>query len=107
MFRVSSGSQAFRFPGIKSHAIADHYGSSELIFVRYFPQVDISLHAIDEISRQGQYRNSLPTPEAVICATKWCVFKPVNVTRAIVQAAVQERIDRTGSTSLDILQASP
>ncbi|KAF8239088.1 Aldo/keto reductase [Tricholoma matsutake] len=52
-----------------------------------------------------QYRNSLAAPEAVICATKWCVFKRINVSRAVVLSAVQERLERTGTNRLDILQA--
>ncbi|KAF8239112.1 Aldo/keto reductase [Tricholoma matsutake] len=73
-----------RYVDLGYNTFADHYGSSELIF--------------------GQYRNSLAAPEAVICATKWCVFKPINVSRAVVLSAVQERLERTGTNRLDILQ---
>ncbi|KAF8879769.1 NADP-dependent oxidoreductase domain-containing protein [Gymnopilus junonius] len=65
-------------------AFADHYGSAEIIF--------------------GQFRQSLPDPEQVVGATKWCVFKRVNPSRAVVQAAVQERMDRMKTTRVDLLQ---
>ncbi|KIP10959.1 hypothetical protein PHLGIDRAFT_11032 [Phlebiopsis gigantea 11061_1 CR5-6] len=65
-------------------AFADHYGSAELLF--------------------GQFRKSLPQPAAVVCATKWCVFRQTTPTRAVVEAAVQERLDRTLSPTVDLLQ---
>ncbi|GBE81301.1 Aldo/keto reductase [Sparassis crispa] len=63
---------------------ADHYGSSEIIF--------------------GQFRQNLPHPESVVGATKWCVFRPTNPTRAVVEAAVQERLDRMQAQRVDLLQ---
>ncbi|KAF5378558.1 hypothetical protein D9615_007030 [Tricholomella constricta] len=66
--------------------VADHYGSAEIIF--------------------GQFRGSLPPSQQVVGATKWCVFKRVVPTRAVVLAAVQERMERMGTTSVDLLQAS-
>ncbi|KAI0790644.1 Aldo/keto reductase [Abortiporus biennis] len=65
-------------------AFADHYGSSEILF--------------------GQFRQSLPSPRDVYGATKWCVFRTTNPTRAVVEAAVQERLDRMQSDSVDLLQ---
>nr|GAT57227.1 predicted protein [Mycena chlorophos] len=67
-------------------AFADHYGSAELIF--------------------GQFRASLPQPEAVIGATKWCVFKPLTgpLQRSAVEAAVRERIERMQTKRVDLLQ---
>ncbi|KAJ7058484.1 NADP-dependent oxidoreductase domain-containing protein [Mycena amicta] len=67
-------------------AFADHYGSSELLF--------------------GQFRSSLEHPESVIGATKWCVFKSPTgpITRAAVEAAVRERIQRMDTTRVDLLQ---
>jgi len=64
--------------------MADHYGSAELIF--------------------GQFRQTLPSPDQVVCATKWCVFRPTVPTRQVVEAAVQERLDRTQSQTIDLLQ---
>lgn len=64
--------------------MADHYGSAELLF--------------------GQFRKTLPSPSDVVCATKWCVFRQITPTRAVVEAAVQERLDRTQSASVDLLQ---
>ncbi|KAF7291137.1 Aldo-ket-red domain-containing protein [Mycena indigotica] len=67
-------------------AFADHYGSAELIF--------------------GQFRSSLEKPELVVGATKWCVFKPLTgpITRAAVEAAIRERIERMHATRVDLLQ---
>ncbi|KAJ7166973.1 NADP-dependent oxidoreductase domain-containing protein [Mycena filopes] len=65
-------------------AFADHYGSAEIIF--------------------GQFRNSLPNPEKVLGATKWCVFKTIDPTRAVVEAAVRERMERMGTEAVDLLQ---
>ena len=53
---------------------------------------------------QGQFRQTLPSPNNVVCATKWCVFRKTEPTRAAVEAAVQERLDRTQSASVDLLQ---
>ncbi|KAJ7075308.1 NADP-dependent oxidoreductase domain-containing protein [Mycena belliarum] len=65
-------------------AFADHYGSAELIF--------------------GQFRTSLDSPDAVLGATKWCVFKPIEVSREAVEAAVRQRMDRMRSQRVDLLQ---
>ncbi|KAG9308213.1 NADP-dependent oxidoreductase domain-containing protein [Chiua virens] len=40
----------------------------------------------------------------VVGATKWCVFRPTDPTRAVVEAAVRERIKRMRSQSVDLLQ---
>ncbi|KAI0812576.1 NADP-dependent oxidoreductase domain-containing protein [Irpex lacteus] len=65
-------------------AFADHYGSAELLF--------------------GQFRQSLPNPKQVVGGTKWCVFRKIDPTREVVEAAVQERLDRTQSQAVDLLQ---
>lgn len=70
--------------GYTAFDMADHYGSSELLF--------------------GQFRNSSTNPGSIFCATKWCVFRQTNPTRAVVEAAVQERLDRIQSASVDLLQ---
>lgn len=53
---------------------------------------------------QGQFRESLTFKDQIVGATKWCVFKRINPTRAVVQAAVQERMERMRTTSIDLLQ---
>lgn len=53
---------------------------------------------------QGQFRRTLPSTEHVLGATKWCVFKHVTVSRPLVMNAVRERMDRMGTTSVDLLQ---
>ncbi|KAH8108090.1 NADP-dependent oxidoreductase domain-containing protein [Cristinia sonorae] len=65
-------------------AFADHYGSSEILF--------------------GQFRNARTGQEKIFGATKWCVFRPTEPTRELVGAAIQERLDRTQSPSVDLLQ---
>ncbi|KAF8512092.1 Aldo/keto reductase [Hysterangium stoloniferum] len=67
-------------------AFADHYGSAEQIF--------------------GSFRASLSPEEQsrVICATKWCVFRPSDPTSQFVRDAVQERLVRTGTQTVDLLQ---
>ncbi|KAJ6589454.1 NADP-dependent oxidoreductase domain-containing protein [Mycena capillaripes] len=65
-------------------AFADHYGSAELIF--------------------GQFRASLESPDTVIGATKWCVFKPIPISKETVETAVRQRMERTRSERVDLLQ---
>ncbi|KAF8583530.1 Aldo/keto reductase [Ramaria rubella] len=72
--------------GYTAFDMADHYGSAEQIF--------------------GSFRASL-SPEdraRVVCATKWCVFKSTDPTQQFVHAAVQERLARTGTQTVDLLQ---
>ncbi|OBZ68355.1 General stress protein 69 [Grifola frondosa] len=65
-------------------AFADHYGSSEILF--------------------GQFKQNHPHPEQIFGGTKWCVFRPTSPTRAVVEAAVQERLIRMQTQSVDLLQ---
>ncbi|KAL5520204.1 hypothetical protein ACEPAG_9417 [Sanghuangporus baumii] len=65
-------------------AFADHYGSAELLF--------------------GEFRQDLPNPTSIIGATKWCVFRQTNPTRGVVEAAINERLVRMRSRSVDLLQ---
>jgi aryl-alcohol dehydrogenase-like predicted oxidoreductase len=44
--------------------------------------------------------------EKVLGATKWCVFRPMEPTRAIVEAAVAERMKRMQTNRVDLLQVS-
>ncbi|KAJ7659203.1 NADP-dependent oxidoreductase domain-containing protein [Mycena polygramma] len=64
--------------------MADHYGSAELIF--------------------GQFRASLESPDTVLGATKWCVFKPTSISRETVEAAVRQRMERMRTERVDLLQ---
>ncbi|KAH9945677.1 NADP-dependent oxidoreductase domain-containing protein [Amylocystis lapponica] len=70
--------------GYKAFGMADHYGSSEILF--------------------GQCRQNCAHPEQILGATKWCVFRPTDPTRAIVEAGVQERLDRMQTKRVDLLQ---
>ncbi|KAJ7898639.1 NADP-dependent oxidoreductase domain-containing protein [Mycena olivaceomarginata] len=65
-------------------AFADHYGSAELIF--------------------GQFRASLESPSSILGATKYCVFKPVEISRDTVEAVVRERMERMRTEKVDLLQ---
>ncbi|KAF8671933.1 aldo kereductase [Rhizoctonia solani] len=68
-------------------AFADHYGSAELLF--------------------GQFRQTLSDPSIVVGATKWCVFAPTVVTRAVVEEGVRERMERMKYDKVDLLQPMP
>ncbi|KZT00477.1 Aldo/keto reductase [Laetiporus sulphureus 93-53] len=70
--------------GYTAFDMADHYGSSEIIF--------------------GQFKKTYPAPERILGGTKWCVFRNINPTRAVVEAAVQERLDRMQTDRVDLLQ---
>ncbi|CAA7261300.1 unnamed protein product [Cyclocybe aegerita] len=66
------------------HRYADHYGSAEIVF--------------------GQFRESSPSKESIIGATKWCAFKRINPSRSVVEAAVRERMERMRTDRVDLLQ---
>lgn len=53
---------------------------------------------------QGQFRKTFQHPEQIVGCTKWCVFRKTDPTRAVVEAAVQERLDRMQSERVDLLQ---
>ncbi|KAI0071640.1 Aldo/keto reductase [Panus rudis PR-1116 ss-1] len=65
-------------------AFADHYGSAEVLF--------------------GQFRQALPPTKKAFGATKWCVFRKTDPTRQVVEAAVQERLERMQCERVDLLQ---
>lgn len=70
--------------GYTAFDMADHYGSAELLF--------------------GQFRQTLESPDAVVGATKWCVFAPTSITRTVVEDAVRERMERMKTERVDLLQ---
>ncbi|TKW54483.1 General stress protein 69 [Colletotrichum tanaceti] len=74
--------------GMAAFDMADHYGDAEIIF--------------------GRFRSAYPVKDATFAATKYCVFSPMKVTRAAVQAAVQanvaERCRRLQTDKIDLLQ---
>ncbi|KII83693.1 hypothetical protein PLICRDRAFT_46832 [Plicaturopsis crispa FD-325 SS-3] len=82
--KIRQGMARYVEQGYTAFDMADHYGSAEIIY--------------------GQFRQSLPSPERVIGATKWCVFRPTEATRAVVEAAVFERIERMQTQRVDLLQ---
>ncbi|KJA12647.1 hypothetical protein HYPSUDRAFT_152310, partial [Hypholoma sublateritium FD-334 SS-4] len=43
-------------------------------------------------------------PGQIIGATKWCIFKRINPSRTVVQAAVHERMERMRTERVDLLQ---
>jgi aryl-alcohol dehydrogenase-like predicted oxidoreductase len=61
--------------------MADHYGDAEVIF--------------------GKFRSSLPNPDDIFCATKWCIFQPTTITKEVVTADIDQRVKRT--TGVDLL----
>ncbi|KAJ7176170.1 Aldo keto reductase [Mycena crocata] len=74
----------FRHVDLGYTAFADHYGPAELVF--------------------GQFRSSLESPESVVGATKWCVFKPIAISQETVEVAVRQRMDRMRTERVDLLQ---
>jgi len=70
--------------GYTAFDMADHYGSSEILF--------------------GQFREGSSSQRPIIGATKWCVFNSVQPTRDVVQAAVHERMTRMKTQQIDLLQ---
>ncbi|EMD32714.1 hypothetical protein CERSUDRAFT_126533 [Gelatoporia subvermispora B] len=70
--------------GFTAFGIADHYGSSEILF--------------------GQARKALTPGQFILGATKWCVFKRVTPTPEVIEAAVNERLERMQMECIDLLQ---
>lgn len=70
--------------GFTAFDMADHYGDAEIIF--------------------GRLRCSLPDPEAVFGATKYCVFHNITVTPAVIHANVTERCQRMNVDKVNLLQ---
>lgn len=64
--------------------MADHYGSSEVIF--------------------GKFKAALPQGQKVFGATKWCVFKKIDPKRELVEAAINDSRDRMQCATIDLLQ---
>ncbi|OHW98376.1 aldo keto reductase [Colletotrichum incanum] len=67
--------------GLSAFDMADHYGDAEIIFASRPLSID-----------------------ATFAATKYCVFNPMKVTRAAVQANVAERCRRLQADKIDLLQ---
>ncbi|TBU41689.1 aldo/keto reductase [Dichomitus squalens] len=65
-------------------AFADHYGPAEILF--------------------GEFREKWSDPQEIFGATKWCVFRTVEPTRALVEEAVDDRLARMQSHRIDLLQ---
>ncbi|KAK2060662.1 aldo/keto reductase [Colletotrichum caudatum] len=70
--------------GMSAFDMADHYGDAEVIF--------------------GRFRSSYPFKDATFAATKYCVFNPMKVTRAAVEANITERCRRLQTDKIDLLQ---
>jgi len=82
--RIRQGMLRHAELGYNAFDMADHYGSAEILF--------------------GQFRQSLPSSTPVIGATKWCVFRPTDPTREVVESAVRERTKRMRTETVDLLQ---
>ena len=82
---VSAGSlEAYARAGFDTFDMADHYGSAEIITGHL-------------LKRYG------PDERRPIAFTKWCP-EPGPMTRDVVRKGVQERLDRLGVESVDLLQ---
>ena len=75
--------------GFDTFDMADHYGSSELI-----------ANYATKLIQQDHSLGKLVIPRIF---TKWCP-KPVEMTTSVIAAGIQERLDRLGSSSIDLLQ---
>lgn len=82
--------------------LADHYGPAEVLFVRY-PRPRTGGYSRRS---QGEFREKWSDPQEIFGATKWCVFRTVDPTRALVEAAVDDRLARMHSRRVDLLQVS-
>lgn len=82
--KIRSEMTTYAQQGYIAFDMADHYGSSEMLF--------------------GKFKEALPPGQEVFGGTKWCVFKEIEPTRELVEAAIQERLDRMQCTSVDLLQ---
>lgn len=81
--------------------MAAQRSSSFVAFIRFF--------SVTHLRKQGQFKkNHLSTTNGprVVGATKWCVFKSLEPSRAVVEAAVQERLERMSTDRLDLLQVN-
>ncbi|KAH9894998.1 Aldo/keto reductase [Cubamyces lactineus] len=70
--------------GYTAFDMADHYGPAEILF--------------------GEFKEKWSRPEDIFGATKWCVFRKIDPKRALVEAAVQDRLDRMKAQRIDLLQ---
>ncbi|KAE8441942.1 hypothetical protein EG329_004150 [Mollisiaceae sp. DMI_Dod_QoI] len=70
--------------GFLAYDMADHYGDAERTF--------------------GEFRRSKNDSDNIYCATKWCVFEPVTVTRDVVKAAITERLTTLRASRIELLQ---
>ncbi|RDW84490.1 hypothetical protein BP6252_02080 [Coleophoma cylindrospora] len=68
--------------GFTAFDMADHYGDAEVVF--------------------GKFRSSQPNPESIFCATKYCIFQPIAITKEVVEANIAQRAKRTNG--VDLLQ---
>jgi len=64
--------------------MADHYGDAEVTF--------------------GLFRSSQSDAKNIICATKYCVFERISITKEIVAANVSERLSNINADSVELLQ---
>ena len=71
---------------------------------RTFPPVALFAFFFVYYRRQGRAVKDVQSPIKIVGATKWCVFRPTEVTRPIVEEAVRERMDRMQSDRVDLLQ---
>ena len=64
--------------------MADHYGDAEVTF--------------------GSFRNAQTDAANIVCATKYCVFEPITITKEIVETNVSERLSNINADSVELLQ---
>ena len=53
---------------------------------------------------KGQFRSSQPDSNHIYCATKWCVFSHINVSKDVVRTQITERLTSLNADRIELLQ---
>ncbi|EPE28223.1 NAD(P)-linked oxidoreductase [Glarea lozoyensis ATCC 20868] len=70
--------------GLIAYDMADHYGDAEATF--------------------GGFRSSQADSASIFCATKWCVFNHIQVSKDLVDSSINERLSAINATEVELLQ---
>ncbi|KAH8592349.1 aldo/keto reductase-like protein [Bisporella sp. PMI_857] len=70
--------------GFTAYDMSDHYGDAEVVF--------------------GSFRSSQSDALSIFCATKYCVFEPITITKDVVEANISERLLNINASTVELLQ---
>lgn len=62
-----------------------------------------SLPIVREVTNayvQGKFRSTQPDPESIFCATKYCIFQPIAITKEFVEENIAQRVKRINRVGL-------